>query len=149
MTGNQPRILRPGAVTEEQIREVLGRAVSGFAPTRDAKAGQVIIAPGLLDRHYSPSTPLRLRSEPFGPGELEALPSERGSPLFPKARIAGDRVFWLSEDGNKEAVARRLFSVLRELDQKGFGAIEVEPAPSNEGLGCAINDRLRRAAGKG
>lgn len=149
VTDSQPRILRPGAVTEEQIAEVLGTEVSGFAPSGEEKTDQVVLAPGLLDRHYSPSTPLQLRAGPFEQGELDNLPPDVAALCIRKPASRIDRVFWLSEDGNEEVVARRLFSVLRELDQGGFAAIQAEPAPSNDGLGRAINDRLRRAAEKG
>lgn len=149
VTGNQPRILRPGAVTEEQIAEVLGTAVSGFDPSGEEQTDRVVLAPGLLDRHYSPSTPLQLRKGPFEQGELDNLPPDVAALCIRKPASPIDRVFWLSEDGNEEVVARRLFSVLRELDQGGFASIQAEPAPSDDGLGRAINDRLRRAAEKG
>jgi L-threonylcarbamoyladenylate synthase len=147
-TGDRPRILRPGAVTEEQVRDVLGGEVTGFTPAA-GKSDPVIIAPGLLDRHYSPATPLKLRPDPFKSNELEALPPDVAALCFRKPHAPGRNVFWLSENGDKEVGARRLFSVLRDLDQKGFASIEAEPVPSDEGLGRAINDRLRRAAGKG
>lgn len=148
VTEERPRILRPGAITEEQIRLVLGRDISGFDPST-GRTDPVIIAPGLLDRHYSPSTPMQLRPKAFAPHELEALPAGTAALCFRKPGITGDNIFWLSEDGDEEVVARRLFSVMRDLDQKGFSSIQAEPAPSHDNLGPAINDRLRRAAGKG
>ena len=54
----------------------------------------------------------------------------------------------LSPSGNLEEAASKLFAALRELDQAGAAAIAVMPIPAN-GLGEAINDRLRRAANRG
>lgn len=61
----------------------------------------------------------------------------------------GKNVFWFDAKGNLRGVARRLFAVLRKLDEAGFTRIHVEQASGVDGLADAINDRLRRAAAKG
>lgn len=57
-------------------------------------------------------------------------------------------VFWLSEGGELEEVARSLFERLRELDGGQWRRVHVETMRENTGLGLAINDRLRRAAAR-
>ena len=59
-------------------------------------------------------------------------------------RIPNDR-FWLSESGDPSDVARSLFDLIQRLDSEDYSEIQVEMA-RDEGLGVAINDRLRRAA---
>jgi len=69
------------------------------------------------------------------------------SPSGPICRKARARIN-LSESGNLEEAAAKLFAALRELDQMGAETIAVMPIPTH-GLGEAINDRLRRAANRG
>ena len=146
-----PRILRPGGITAERIEAVLGAIDSSILGAKD-NPGERVLAPGLLDRHYSPTTPLHLRDQVFGPGELDALPIRVAALCFrrPDGAVGqvGTNTHWLTEDGDPVEAAQRLFSILRELDAAGYESIEAEPAP-DEGIGRAINDRLRRAAGPG
>lgn len=140
----RPCVLRPGAITAEELSRALGIAVRVrrrvVAPNRPAAA------PGLLARHYSPRTPVRLHRRlprriradearvSFGPAE--------GSGADPNA-------FVLSPDGSGRAAARRLFALLRELDAGGWRCLHVQLAPPSDPLAAAINDRLRRAAARG
>lgn len=142
------RILRPGPVTAEQLESALGVPALPAPSHMEGKAAQ--LAPGMLERHYSPDTPLVLR----GFGTAPAIPS--GSPgrfaVVHQARpdrVAADGAehFWFSESGAPDEVARTLFALIRHLDTQGFSAISVEVARPG-GLGDAINDRLRRAAAK-
>ncbi|MEZ5274806.1 MAG: L-threonylcarbamoyladenylate synthase [Opitutaceae bacterium] len=149
VTGSLPRILRPGAVSEDQIRAVLGPIQKGPFAVASPSETQGLIAPGLLDRHYSPGTPLVLRTRPFASEELMNLPTDVAALCIQKPGDARPNIFWLSEDGDPREVARRLFSMLRDLDRAGFGSIEAEPMTDEADLGRAINDRLRRAAGRG
>ena len=138
------RILRPGPVTREQLRE-FGRVV---------KAGRVTDrpeAPGQLESHYAPRTPLHLfeRPEDFlpDPGKRYGLLSYRGDP---KDGYVG-RHEWAETEvlspgsGKLAEAAVRFFFALRQLDASGVDAIVAEPV-SDVGLGSAIMDRLRRAA---
>jgi L-threonylcarbamoyladenylate synthase len=141
----QPTILRPGAITRDQIAHALkcevGTAAKRTRPTRQGRDGQ--IAPGLLARHYSPRTPVMLHRV------IPATRNPKHAYVFlrrPPGSVATN-VFWLDPDGNLRGVARRLFATLRKLDSQRFTKIHVELAP-REGLGIAINDRLSRAAAK-
>ncbi|MDB6093681.1 MAG: Sua5/YciO/YrdC/YwlC family protein [Verrucomicrobia bacterium] len=141
-----PRLLRPGAITREQVEAVLGLKVrSGRTPSAPPKSAQV--APGLMAQHYSPRTPVTLRSR------LSLKMAARGTAkdawVFqakPRGELDGN-IFWFDLHGKIEGVARRLFSTLRALDAGKFKRLHVELAPG-EGLATAINDRLRRAAAK-
>ena len=63
-------------------------------------------------------------------------------------RYAGHaQVFWLSENGAQEEVARSVFALLRRLDNAAFTSVFIEKSPES-GIGVAVNDRLSRAAAK-
>ncbi|HEX3701324.1 MAG TPA: L-threonylcarbamoyladenylate synthase [Phenylobacterium sp.] len=126
---DRPRLLRPGAVTRAEIAAVVGALEPAEA---DAKR-----SPGRLARHYAPNLPLRL--DVAEPSEGEAFLAFGPAP-------AGPRVFNLSPAGDLREAAAKLFAHLRAADRSGAAAIAVAPIP-DDGLGEAINDRLRRAAG--
>jgi L-threonylcarbamoyladenylate synthase len=149
---HDPVILRLGGVPREDLERALGRPVrvhlrkSGEpAATNGDAVGE--LAPGMLDRHYSPRTPLELLERTFTRDELFDREGGVARVCFrkPTTDPAGRGVFWLSEEGNAAEAARRLFALLRELDHGGFTRLVFEAAPV-DGLGAAINDRLRRAA---
>jgi L-threonylcarbamoyladenylate synthase len=126
---DEPRLLRPGAVTRAEIEAVIGPL---FEAEADAKR-----SPGRLARHYAPDLPVRLDAD--APAAGEAFLAFGPAP-------AGQRVFNLSAAGDLREAAANLFAHLRAADRSGASAIAVAPVP-REGLGEAINDRLRRAAG--
>jgi len=132
VTGDAPVLLRLGAVPREAIEAVLGQAL----PLANEDAA--IASPGQLERHYAPNTPLRLGATDVHAGEaLLAF-----GPNAPQGAVASIN---LSASGDLEEAAASLFASLRQLDDTGAKAIAVMPIPTN-GLGEAINDRLRRAA---
>ena len=126
---DEPRLLRPGSVTRAEIEAVIGRLSEADA---DAKR-----SPGRLARHYAPNAPVRLDAEAPRPGEafLAFGPSN-----------TRDRTWNLSPTSDLAEAAANLFAYLRAADRSGASAIAIAPIPA-EGLGEAINDRLRRAAG--
>jgi L-threonylcarbamoyladenylate synthase len=140
----RPRLLRPGAITREQLQRALGCNVAAAPSAPNAgRARRAQLAPGLLARHYSPRTPVTLHDHlPDARNLDEAYVHLRRPPGSRRANV-----FWLDSRGDLRGVARRLFAVLRELDGKGFTRLHVERAP-NEGIGLAINDRLQRAAAR-
>lgn len=138
-----PRLLRPGAITRDELERVLGLTVRE-AP-RTSKAAP--IAPGLLKRHYSPRTPASLHEQiaPADPTTRSAR--EAWIFLARPSEITGKNIFWLDERGQLKGAARRLFDVLRKVDAAGFDHIHLERA-TGSGLADAINDRLERAAAR-
>lgn len=136
-------ILRAGAVTAEQIRDVTGRRVwtpAHLPPTAHPEA------PGLLKQHYAPSRPVCV----LAPGWRSSPPrfDGRDALLVFRTKFAGfggaSRI--LSPRGSLREAAHNLYRLLRQLDRTGPRRIFVEAVPTR-GLGLAINDRLRRAAG--
>jgi L-threonylcarbamoyladenylate synthase len=127
---DQPRLLRPGAVTRAEIEAVIGPLAEAEADARRS--------PGRLARHYAPDLPVRLGV--LTPGTEEAYIA------FGANAPVGGRTWNLSPTGDLREAAARLFGYLRAADRSGAVAIAVAPIPET-GLGEAINDRLRRAAG--
>jgi L-threonylcarbamoyladenylate synthase len=138
------RLLRPGPITREALESALGAPIEAVA--RSAPADQAQLAPGMLDRHYSPRTPIMLL--PRG-ATIPSLPP--GSVLVLQSRRANwranDATFYLSESGDPAEAAAALFALLRQLDAKSHSLIIAELADES-GVGVALNDRLRRAAAR-
>ncbi len=147
LSGDAPLILRPGAVGAADISSILGRDV-GHDPGDPHKPK----SPGQLLRHYAPSTPLRLNAVDLEPGEaLLAFGSDRfmgikGGGAAKDLPEAAHRN--LSETGDLAEAASNLFRMLHELDRAGCKCIAVMSIPG-QGLGIAINDRLKRAEAAG
>jgi len=141
----RPRILRPGLITANTLANFLGVAVrSRVRRKAAAKPDAPMAAPGLLERHYSPRTPLRLkRSVGKAPADVASIHLRKPAGRTPR------NVYWLSRQGALGEVARNLYRVLRLADQAGCREIWLE-ALSNEagGLATALADRLKRAAAK-
>jgi L-threonylcarbamoyladenylate synthase len=135
---DEPMLLRPGGLPRAEIERVLGRAL--VQPPADTDSDQPL-APGMLASHYAPRARVRLDAQRLEPGEALLA--------FGLGAISGidaaSIVMNLSERGDLDEAAANLFGHLRALDGKGVRTIAVMPIP-NEGLGEAINDRLRRAA---
>lgn len=145
----RPRLLRPGGLPVEEIERILREPVSRPGNVRVA-AGTAAPAPGMLARHYSPRTPLKLYSR-IDAATIAALPSGDAALLLRRPRdvkeFAG-RVRWLSESGQLKAIARNLFAMLRALDTAGWRCIHAEMPSGSDGLALAIRDRLTRAAAR-
>lgn len=125
--GPQPRLLRPGPVSAEAIEREIGRWLAG--------AGEAIEAPGQLASHYAPHKPLRLNATEARDGEW----------LIGFGAVGGDDT--LSATGDLTEAAARLFDALHRADASDRTAIAVSAVPE-DGIGLAINDRLKRAAAR-
>ena len=119
------QLLRPGPIAEGELAEVLG------PPEAVGDAG--IEAPGQLARHYSPGKPLR----------LDAGEAVEGEFLIGFGPVEGDCS--LSEQGDLALAAAGLYAGLHTAAASDHARIAVAPVP-DDGIGAAINDRLRRAA---
>lgn len=145
---DNPEILRPGPISAEDLETVFGFKPTCYSTANSQKSAQ--IAPGLLKSHYSPRTRLQLFESDNIP-EFSGCES-KSAIIFLKGPRASEEnqfvnVFWLSEDGDLNEVAKNLFSLLARLDHQSFDSIYIE-VPINKGIGVAINDRLKRAAHK-
>jgi L-threonylcarbamoyladenylate synthase len=134
-----PMMLRPGGVPRSEIERILGRQLID-AP-EDSTDAPHPLAPGMLASHYAPRTKVRLNADRLGQDEaLLAFGSRTISGMEATTNILN-----LSPRGDLVEAAANLFGHLRALDGTRARTIAVMPIP-NEGLGEAINDRLRRAA---
>jgi L-threonylcarbamoyladenylate synthase len=141
-------ILRPGPVTKKELQN-FGRVILDKKKVTDRPE-----APGQLESHYAPTTPLLLFDKPsdFRPeeGKRYGLLSYKGDP---KAGYLGLHEWTIVEalspgSGKLPEASVRLFHIMRLLDEAGLDAIVAEPV-SDVGLGQAIMDRLRRASANG
>jgi len=122
-----PTLLRPGGIPTEDIEAVTGPlAAAGKGAPK---------SPGMLSRHYAPNRPVR----------LNATAPRDGEAFLAFGPSTGPATMNLSENGNLGEAAASFFAMMRALDSDEFNGIAVAPIPE-EGLGRAINDRLRRAA---
>jgi L-threonylcarbamoyladenylate synthase len=139
-TTRPPRLLRPGAVTREELEATIGPLAA--EPARDPRSArandQGLRSPGRLRSHYAPSLPVRLDATSVARDEALLAFGDRPLPG------AGQTVN-LSPRGDLVEAAANLFAMLRALDRAEHRAIAVMPIPGH-GLGAAIRDRLERAA---
>lgn len=137
--GDTVRLLRPGGLAAEDIEAAIGKTLLRTEQTDAIQAH--IIAPGMMASHYAPDASMRLAVGNVQPGEALLA--------FGPSRVAGAEtakaVLNLSAGGNLREAASNLFDFMRKLDATGASTIAVEPIPF-DGLGEAINDRLKRAA---
>ncbi len=154
LCGVRPRLLRPGAVTLSQLRELLGPVDVDEAVTGELAAGSTVSAPGMKYRHYAPACPMTLyqgaRAASVMKSELDRLIKEGKKvgvicfdgeeTLFPGAEV---RSIGPREDHLVQA--QRIFAVLRELDCGLDQILSVTPDP--DGVGLAVYNRMLKAAG--
>lgn len=143
VTGGTPAILRPGGVTREELEEVLG------SPLAVPSEGRVRV-PGQHPSHYAPTARVVL-VEPEKVAVEAELAQELGHrvgvllpPSLVGASVTAHAVVAVPD--SMASYAHELYRFLRELDQQGCDLI-VASLPVEEGLGLAIANRLRRAAG--
>lgn len=142
------RILRPGCITAEMLKEVCSEVIIDHAILHELEAGQKAASPGMKYKHYSPKADIIMVE-----GELDNFISYVGSHY-------GDNVYSLIFDDDKEKFPYRymtygknsseqahlIFQRLRELDDAGAHRVYVR-APETRGVGLAVYNRLIRAAG--
>jgi L-threonylcarbamoyladenylate synthase len=159
LMSDPPVVLRPGAITPEMLRGVLPRVriFAQAAPAPDLPKP----SPGMLERHYSPRAPLTLYEGQRDAAIAGLIRDATGARALGHAvgiltttedrhrMPVGEPGFLLIELGSSAdmaTVASRLFAALRELDAAGVDVILARGFPTEEGLGLAVQDRLRRAA---
>lgn len=139
-----PVLLRSGGLSREALAEVLGSALAADAPPAPAPA-----APGTLISHYAPRAQVVAVAPGQVPATVAGLAGKRVAVLAPAAAFAAwpalaARAKVLPDD--LAGMARELYAALRDLDTWGCDVI-VAALPPEAGLGEAVADRLRRAAG--
>jgi L-threonylcarbamoyladenylate synthase len=127
-TGDAPKILRPGAITQAMIEEATGLQVS------EHKDSQIRVS-GSLEKHYAPKAKVTLDTQAIA-GQGFIAPAEVATP---------PGVIRLASPANTDEYARTLYSALRDGDAQGLETIAIIQ-PSGDGLAIAIRDRLMRAS---
>lgn len=139
------KILRPGGVTPEMLSELCEVEIDK-AVTEGLSDNEKALSPGMKYKHYSPKAQVFL-IECDDRGKLEAFVNENSdeSTYFLLKRTENIRAKTLPYGKQSESEAAELFSSLRRADELGAFKIYVE-APSKEGIGLAVYNRLIRAA---
>ena len=145
---NPPRLLRPGAVTVEQLKEIIPDLVADTAVLSEPEKDQRVESPGMKYKHYAPKTECYLvegESEQFA----ELVNGERNcvAVCFTEdgEKIKVPKIIYGFENDDK-TLAQKVFSVLREVDGLGCDRVFIH-APKKCGIGLAVYNRLIRAAG--
>lgn len=136
-SGTEPVLLRQGYFTKEMLESILEKEIQIADRVKQNEAPK---SPGLLLKHYAPNKPLYMNSENADVNDAQIL-------FGPGLNISkASRAMNLSEEGDLLEAASKLFAYLFEIDaDENSKAIHVAPIP-DEGIGRAINDRLRRAS---
>ena len=129
-TGSAPRILRPGGITVEMIKESTG--MTPLVPT-DTK--EEIRVSGSLEKHYAPAAKVI----------LDVTPSVGQGFIALKELVTPEGVTRLAAPTNTDEFARDLYAALRKADEMGLAEVVVEQ-PQGGGIAIAIRDRLERAS---
>lgn len=150
LSSNPPRLLRPGGITHAQLEKVLGKVEIDHAVTEELGKNEVAVSPGMKYKHYSPKAEVYIVY-----GSFESFVYQISSDIQD-----GDMALCFDGEEDKVPVpslnfgkqndsaqqAHRLFSELREFDRRGAKRVFVR-APSSEGVGLGVFNRLLRAAG--
>ncbi len=148
LVGEKPRLLRPGAVTPEQLKRILPDLVVDDAVLKQLKEGEKVASPGMKYKHYAPKT--------------NAILVEGCSNNFVRyvnqkvdcAAICFEEEYYsisvkkisYGSKRNESTLAQNVFSVLRDIDTLGVKEVYIH-APSKDGVGLAVYNRLIRACG--
>ncbi len=150
LTEDRPRLLRPGGITPEQLRAVLGDLVVDKAVTAQIGADAVVKAPGMKYRHYAPQCELviiagsrekaaaYIRAH-FAPGD-RVLCFEEELPLY-----EGCQPLAYGRESDANTLSAGLFDALRQLDVPCVARIYAR-CPVGGGVAYAVQNRLKKAA---
>ncbi len=142
-------LLRPGGITPEMLRDILGDVEIAHGVTEKPASDTKVESPGMLISHYAPEAALflvkgseenvyKLLSEKLCNADTYILCSDDKIPY-------SDRMLSLGDPSSSSDAAKRLFAALRKADELGAREIYA-PYPSGEGLGLALQNRMLRAA---
>lgn len=143
-----PRILRPGAVTKEELMEIIPEIEVDPAVLAQPKKDERVASPGMKYKHYAPKTESYL-VEGDSDAFIRFVNSKKDCAAvcfnqdFPKITV---KKLCYGDKNEQKTLARGVFSALREVDALGVRTAYIH-APSKEGIGLAVYNRLIRAAG--
>ncbi len=147
-TSGPPRILRPGAITAQDIEAAIGPLALGGEKSGRPKS------PGMKYRHYAPRTRFILvEGENFRHDIrqliAQAAKGKKIAVITFRQESSYEDCLVVHAGSSSRTVARRLFEIFRDLDNRGMDLIIAEPYPATDGLDMMIWDRLKKAAGTG
>lgn len=145
-----PRLLRPGGVTLDELRSVLGQVEVDPAVTHQFQEGQRASSPGMKYKHYAPKADVRL-VEADRTAYLDFVNQQEGEGIYALCfaeDLPAVRIPAVAYGSGAEPLsqAHELFEALRRLDELGARVVYAR-SPSREGVGLAVYNRLIRAAG--
>ncbi|MDD6023915.1 MAG: L-threonylcarbamoyladenylate synthase [Oscillospiraceae bacterium] len=151
LTGEMPRLLRPGGITPEQLRAVLGELIVDKAVVGEVSPHEVVRAPGMKYTHYTPSGEVIIVTGTGISAARYILPRlgdhdrvlcyEEELGLYPP-----EKALAYGREQEPETLARGLFAALRQLDSAEIQTIYAR-CPSGGGTAYAVANRLKKAAG--
>ncbi len=150
LTENPARLLRPGGITPEQLRSVLGTIVVDKAVTAQLRPDEVAKAPGMKYRHYAPQCQVlivagsreaaaRYIHDHYEEGD-RVLCFQEELPLY-----EGCNPLSYGQESNVESLSAGLFAALRELDDPCVHKVYAR-CPEGDGVAYAVQNRLKKAA---
>ena len=151
LTVMPPRLLRPGGLPLEDLQRVLGEIDVDKAVTAPLEEGEQPKAPGMKYRHYAPKAPVTVfTGNPRRTAQTMVQRMTAGSGVICfdefESLFQGHETHLLGPVNDKEVQAQRVFDVLRTFDESSVTEILAQ-CPDNRGLGLAIGNRLKKAAG--
>lgn len=151
LTVQPPRLLRPGGLPVEDLEQVVGPIEVDRAVSVPLSEGEHPRAPGMKYRHYAPKAPVTVvTGAPWRSARLIArrMTPTSGILCFDEFadRFSGHEVHTLGPSTDKAAQAQRVFDALRAFDRSNVTEIFAQ-CPDNRGLGLAVGNRLKKAAG--
>jgi len=154
MTCEPPRLLRPGGITLEELKEILGEVECDPALTSEPDPTERVRSPGMKYRHYAPDAELFIvhgegaRAARYIRYQAESTSEECAVLCFDEELplYKGLTAQSYGRAADPRTLAKGLFSALRLLDAAGVDVIYAR-CPEEKGLGAAVANRLRKAAG--
>ena len=145
LAGDKPVLLRPGAVTLEQLREVLPDIAVDSAVLSEAK-GDKVASPGMKYKHYSPKTTVYL-VEGDGKAFADYVNEKQDSAAICFSEDEGIKIPFIVYGSrlDESTLAHNIFGILRDIDKENYAQVYIH-APSKTGVGLAVYNRLIRAA---
>lgn len=145
---NPPRLLRPGGVTPEQLREIIPDLVIDKAVLSEPEKGAAVASPGMKYKHYSPKAHV-IMIEGSREKFVEFVNKNIGDGVYALCYNQDEKFLKVPSipvGDDDKACAEHIFAALRELDEKGC-RLCYAIAPPKSGVGLAVYNRLIRAAG--
>lgn len=151
LAGPKPRLLRPGGITLEQLRDVLGEVEADHTLYEPAGENETVAAPGMKYRHYAPNAPVTVvcgEPEQTAAYILEQAGAGCGVLCFDEYRDLFPGLVVESFGGSADLIAQaqHIFDRLRAFDETNVTQIWAQ-CPLGKGLGLAIANRIQKAAG--